>query len=391
MELNEQQVLEALSRVNYPGHSRDIVSLGVVRDVRIEAGAVQLKIAVRDGQAESARHIVQEAEAALRDLPGVRSVKIDLPTGSGSPSLRVVEKRDTRPSPAVSGAVDANLVPGVKRIVAVASGKGGVGKSTVAVNLAVALAAEGASVGLLDVDVYGPSLPLLLGMPRAEPEVDAEAGQLIPFERCGVRVMSLGFLVDPDSAVIWRGPMVMKAIEQLLREVAWGALDFLILDMPPGTGDAQLTVSQRLQLAGAVIVTTPQDVALADAVKGVAMFRKVGVPVLGIIENMSYFVCPHCSERTEIFSHGGGRAQATQLEVPFLGEIPLDPMIRETSDAGDPIVASRPDSVQAKAFRAVAREIARTLTPEGAPAEPALSEGRFDRFRNARNVGEDPA
>jgi ATP-binding protein involved in chromosome partitioning len=281
------------------------------------------------------------------------------------------------------------LIPEVRQTVAVASGKGGVGKSTVAVNLAMALAAEGASVGLLDVDVYGPSVPLLMGMADAQPEVDPAEGRLIPFERDGVRFMSLGFLVEPDSAVIWRGPMVMKAIEQLLREVAWGPLDLMILDMPPGTGDAQLTVSQRVQLAGAVVVTTPQDVALADAVKGVAMFRKVGVPVLGIVENMSYFVCPHCSERTEIFSHGGGRSQAERLEVPFLGEIPPDPAIRDTSDAGNPIVASRPESVQAEAFIAVAREIRGILDRQDAPDEPAPGEGLFDRFRRVWPGGND--
>jgi len=387
MQLTEQQVLEALGQVNYPGFDRDIVSLGVIREVRIESGEVRVKIIARDAPAALTERIAREVEAALRSLPGVVSVKLDLPTSSGSPSLHVVDGRDKRPSPAVGGALDSNLIPEVKQTVAIASGKGGVGKSTVAVNLAVALAAEGSSVGLLDVDVYGPSVPLLMGIPDAQPEVDPAAGRLIPFERYGVRFMSLGFLVDPNSAVIWRGPMVMKAIEQLLREVAWGALDVLILDMPPGTGDAQLTVAQRLQLAGAVVVTTPQEVALADAIKGVAMFRKVGVPVLGIVENMSYFVCPHCSERTEIFSHGGGRSQAKRLEVPFLGEIPLDPAIRETSDAGSPIVASRPESAQAEAFVAVAREIRRALRLEDAREEPKPGEDQFDRFRQAWNGG----
>ncbi|HKQ62642.1 MAG TPA: Mrp/NBP35 family ATP-binding protein, partial [Candidatus Polarisedimenticolaceae bacterium] len=253
------------------------------------------------------------------------------------------------------------LLPGVRHVVAVASGKGGVGKSTVAVNLAVALARRGLRVGLLDADIYGPSVPLLVGLQGERPEFDPETRRLLPFECHGLRCMSLGWLVDPDSAVIWRGPMVMKAIDQLLRDVDWGELDVLVVDLPPGTGDAQLTLSQKVRLAGAVIVTTPQDVALADAIKGVAMFRKVGVPVLGLIENMSYFLCPHCGERTEIFSHGGGRRQAERLDVPFLGEIPLDPAICRGSDAGLPVAAGREDSPQAAAFLRTAAAVVEAL------------------------------
>jgi ATP-binding protein involved in chromosome partitioning len=235
----------------------------------------------------------------------------------------------------------------------VASGKGGVGKSTVAVNLAVALARAGSAVGLLDADIYGPSVPLMLGAGAIKPQIDVAAEKMIPVERFGIRFISLGSLIDPESAAVWRGPMVMKAIKQFLMDVEWGELEFLVVDMPPGTGDAQLSLSQLVKLAGAVIVTTPQDVALADAIKGVSMFRKVEVPILGIVENMSYFQCPNCSERTDIFGHGGGRAQARKLDVPFLGEIPLEQDIRSAGDAGEP-VASRQ-------FSEIADAIARVL------------------------------
>jgi ATP-binding protein involved in chromosome partitioning len=235
----------------------------------------------------------------------------------------------------------------------VASGKGGVGKSTVAVNLAVALARAGAAVGLLDADIYGPSVPLMLGAGAIKPQIDVAAEKMIPVERFGVRFISLGSLIDPESAAVWRGPMVMKAIKQFLMDVEWGELEFLVVDMPPGTGDAQLSLSQLVKLAGAVIVTTPQDVALADAIKGVSMFRKVEVPILGIVENMSYFQCPNCSERTDIFGHGGGRAQARKLDVPFLGEIPLEQDIRSAGDAGEPIAS--------REFAEIADAIARVL------------------------------
>jgi len=234
----------------------------------------------------------------------------------------------------------------------------------VAVNLAVALARHGAAVGLMDADIYGPSIPLMMGV-RDRPVLDAATKQIVPFERHGVRLMSLGFFVERDSAIIWRGPMVIKAVVELLRDVSWGQLDVLVVDMPPGTGDAQLTLSQKVRLAGAVIVTTPQDVALADAARGVAMFRKVGVPVLGIVENMSYFACPHCGGRTEIFGHGGGSAEADRLGVPFLGEVPLDPAVRDAGDRGVPIVAADPSSPQSEAFTRIAETVARKLR-EGA-------------------------
>ena len=331
MPVTESDVLRALSGlvaagVRYPGFTRDIVAFGVVRDLVINDGAVRFRIELGAGNPAVAGTIEREARAALESLEGVTSVAIQVAPAPAAPGVR---------PGAAPGALDAALLPGVMHTIAVASGKGGVGKSTVAVNLAIGLAQRGARVGLLDADIYGPSIPLMMGVDEA-PTIDS--GTIRPFDRFGIRFMSLGFLVPKDAAVIWRGPMVMKAIEQLLRDVAWGELDVLVVDMPPGTGDAQLTLSQKVRLSGAVIVTTPQDVALADAIKGVAMFRKVGVPVLGIVENMSTFICPHCGTRTDVFGHGGGRREASRLDAPFLGEIPLDAAIREGGDVGRPIV-----------------------------------------------------
>jgi ATP-binding protein involved in chromosome partitioning len=251
------------------------------------------------------------------------------------------------------------MVPGVRAIIAVASGKGGVGKSTVAANLGLGLAANGLRVGLLDADIYGPSLPRMLGISGRPTSRDGKI--LEPMTNHGVKCMSMGFLVPEDTPMIWRGPMVMSALQQMLRDVAWGELDVMVVDMPPGTGDAQLTMAQQVPLAGAVIVSTPQDIALLDARKGINMFRKVDVPVLGIVENMSYFLCPHCGERTDIFSHGGARREAERLGVEFLGEVPLDMIIRETSDEGRPIVVAHPESEYAQTFRRMAARLAETL------------------------------
>jgi ATP-binding protein involved in chromosome partitioning len=261
------------------------------------------------------------------------------------------------------------LLPEVKAIIAVASGKGGVGKSTTAVNLAVALAADGLSVGLLDADIYGPSLPQMLGT-REKPR--AVGQRIIPVSRWGLKAMSIGFLVEEETPMIWRGPMVMGALEQMMGQVEWGPLDVMVVDMPPGTGDAQLTMSQRVPLAGAVIVSTPQDVALLDARRGVRMFQKVNVPILGLIENMSVFCCPNCGHRSEIFGHGGARREAERLGVPFLGEIPLLPVIRELADAGTPIVLARPESAEAKAYRDIARQVKAAVTGTKAPAGPRI-------------------
>ena len=367
MTVTKDDVLAALSRVKYPGFTRDIVAFGIVRELTVTDGAVAFRIVLGPGNPAVAGTIEREARAALAAIPGIAGVSIlfDPPASTRPPG-----------SPPAAGALDAALIPGVRHAIAVASGKGGVGKSTVAVNLAVGLAQRGARVGLLDADIYGPSIPLMMGVDE-RPELDPSGRSILPFDRWGVRFMSLGFLVDKDAAVIWRGPMVMKAIEQLLRDVAWGDLDVLVVDMPPGTGDAQLTLSQKVRLAGAVIVTTPQDVALADAIKGVAMFRKVDVPVLGIVENMSFFHCPHCGNRSDVFGHGGGRREAARLNAPFLGEIPLDAAIREGGDAGRPVVAVDPSSALATAFLDVAD---RVLAALAAPAKDGTAEAEPGGF-----------
>jgi ATP-binding protein involved in chromosome partitioning len=261
-------------------------------------------------------------------------------------------------------------VPGAKHIIAVASGKGGVGKSTVAVNLAIAMAQTGATVGLLDADIYGPNVPMMTGT-EGKQLTGAPSGKIAPIEKYGLKIVSIGFVSQGDAAVIWRGPLVGRMIQQFLTDVEWGELDYLIVDMPPGTGDAQLTLSQSVALTGAIIVTTPQDVALSDAKKGINMFRKVEVPVLGLIENMSYFACPHCGERTEIFSHGGGQAAANKFEVPFLGEVPLDVKIREGGDQGEPIVAQKTDSPVQQAFRKIAAQVVAQIN-EKAEAQPGI-------------------
>ena len=263
---------------------------------------------------------------------------------------------DTNPGQGAQGGAQAkeDLIPGVKHVVAVGSGKGGVGKSTVAVNLAIALRLNGATVGLLDADIYGPNVPMMMGI-RKQPE--QRDGKIVPAESHGVKVISMGFFVPEETAVVWRGPMVHTAIQQLFRDVLWGELDYLLLDLPPGTGDAQLTISQLVHLTGAVTVTTPQEVALYDVRKGLMMFQKVNVPLLGIIENMSYFVCGHCNHRTEIFSHGGGERAAEKFGVPFLGRVPIDPAIRAGGDSGKPITIADPDSPQAKAFREIAAKL----------------------------------
>jgi ATP-binding protein involved in chromosome partitioning len=299
-------------------------------------------------------------EAVLKGLPGVSgavaTLTADRPAGQTAPA----------PGRKAQAATRGEAIPGIKRIIAVASGKGGVGKSTTAVNLALALKAEGWRIGILDADIYGPSMPRLLGA-TGKPQ-PAEGKKMTPLEAHGVKVMSIGFLVSEETAMIWRGPMVMSALTQMLREVVWGELDCLVVDMPPGTGDAQLTMAQSVPLAGAIIVSTPQDLALLDARRGVAMFQKVAVPVLGIVENMSYFVCPHCGGRSDIFAHGGARHEAERLGAPFLGEVPLDIAIRETSDAGKPIVVSGPNGPHAAAYRAIAQQVMRAL--EGAGRAP---------------------
>ena len=346
MALTEVEVREALKAVRFPGLSRDIVSFGFVRSIAVDGDAVRIEIAMTTANPQAGVEVERDARAVLTALPGVASVDV---------AVAVSAPR----APTARAAAAPQLLPGVRFKIAVASGKGGVGKSTVAANLALALHQRGARVGLLDADIYGPSQQLMMGC-RDKPMVSVEE-KILPVDGHGVSVMSLGFLMDPDTPVIWRGPMVMKALEQFLSDVDWGELDYLVVDLPPGTGDAQLTLTQQVPLDGAVIVTTPQDVALIDARKGLAMFQRVNVPVLGVIENMSSYVCPSCGHRDDIFKTGGGRRTAEQLGVPFLGEIPIDPAIVVGGDAGTPIVTSHPQSAAAQAFRDTAEAIARQL------------------------------
>ena len=350
-ELTEERVLEVLKTVRFPGLSRDIVSFGFVKDLAVGGGNVSFRLEIITESPRAAEEIQRDATEKLRGLPGVNAVtiRLDLQQPGPAPPRGAVGI----PPP------QANILQDVRFKVAVASGKGGVGKSTVAANLALALVRVGHKVGLMDSDIYGPSQQMMMGI--SEKPFINEANQIVPIDRYGVKVMSLGFLMDADQPVIWRGPMVMKAVEQFLQDVAWGKLDFLLIDLPPGTGDAQLTLTQKIHLSGAVIVTTPQDVSLIDARKGLAMFQKVNVPVLGIVENMSYYICPKCGHREEIFKHGGGRRTAEQLKVPFLGEIPLDPKVAIGGDAGEPIVAAEPKSGVTESYLRIAEEIARQL------------------------------
>jgi ATP-binding protein involved in chromosome partitioning len=386
--VTEQDVLDALHTVNDAERGGDIVSLGMVSGVVIRQGNVGFSIEVEPERGPRLEPLRKTAEQTVMKLPGVTSVTAVLtaerPAGSGARAAApaphnhgpgghnhgapptIVQSSGAQSSQADVAAARRQaatgqaptakpLVPGVKHILAVASGKGGVGKSTVAVNLALALSASGKRIGILDADIYGPSLPRMLGI-KGKPEATADK-RLNPMTRYGVKAMSMGFIVAEDTPMIWRGPMVIGALEQMLRDVVWGELDVLVVDMPPGTGDAQLTMAQRVPLAGAVIVSTPQDIALLDARKGLNMFRKVEVPVLGIVENMSLFICPNCGHESHIFGHGGARREAERLGTDFLGEVPLHIAIRETSDAGTPIVVEQPDSPQAQAFKRIAAKV----------------------------------
>jgi len=338
---------EALRGIKEPSTGRDIVTAGLVEGLEVRGGLVQVTLLTDRARAAAMEPVRREVEAVLARQPGVVNAT----------AVLTAHKQGTVPPPqaqAGPGGKPALLLPEVKAIVAVASGKGGVGKSTVAVNLAVALARQGLSVGLLDADIYGPSLPRMLGVAR-KPEVEGD--RLQPITAWGLRCMSVGFLVEEETPMIWRGPMVMGALEQMMGQVNWGRLDVMIVDMPPGTGDAQLTMAQRVALTGAMIVSTPQDIALIDARRGVRMFEKVRVPVLGLAENMSFFCCPNCGHRAEIFGHGGARLEAQRLGTEFLGEIPLLLDIRIAADAGTPIVASAPDSAGARAFAELAGRI----------------------------------
>jgi ATP-binding protein involved in chromosome partitioning len=374
--ISEHDVLDALRTVTDAERGGDIVSLGMVSGVAIRHGNVGFSIEVEPERGARLEPLRKAAEAAVMHLPGVTSVtavltaerpapKAPAPSAEASTANVMAARRQ-----AATGHAPAKkpLVPGVKYILAVASGKGGVGKSTVAVNLALALSAAGHRIGILDADIYGPSQPRMLGI-KGRPETTPDK-RLKPMTRYGVKAMSMGFIVAEDTPMIWRGPMVIGALEQMLRDVEWGELDVLVVDMPPGTGDAQLTMAQRVPLAGAVIVSTPQDIALLDARKGLNMFRKVEVPVLGIVENMSTFVCPNCGHESHIFGHGGARREAERLGTDFLGEVPLHIAIRELSDEGKPIVAEQPDSPQAQVFKDIAAKVWDKLSGDTGAKKP---------------------
>jgi len=365
--ITRDDVLKALSTVTVDRGGTTLPDSGRLSQVVIDPGnRVMFSILIDPSEAERFEPVRREAEGRVLTLPGVSSVLASL-TSERAPNPTAPGAAPRQAAGAVGGPGapprQGNALPGVRHIVAVASGKGGVGKSTTACNLALALSAQGLKVGLLDADIYGPSVPKLLGL-SGKPRV-IEGKTLEPLQAYGLKAMSIGLLIEPESAMIWRGPMVQSAITQMLRDVAWGELDVLIVDMPPGTGDAQLTMAQATPLSGAVIVSTPQDLALIDARRGVTMFRKVSVPILGVIENMATFICPNCGAASAIFGHGGARHEAERLEVPFLGEIPLTMAIRETSDAGRPVVATDPDGPQARIYREIAQKLWANLS--GAP------------------------
>ncbi len=372
--VTETQVLDSLRCIRDPDRGTDIVSLNMVSGVTVRDGHVLFAIEVDPERGPKLEPLRRTAEQVVEKLPGVLSVTAVLtaqraPAGADGPGAAPAGPgHGAAPGAGGPGAAAAGgrklVIPGLGAIIAVASGKGGVGKSTTAVNLAVALAVNGQRVGLLDADIYGPSMPRMMAI-TGKP-VSPDGRSIDPMENHGIKVMSMGFLVAEETPMIWRGPMVQSALTQMLRDVNWGELDVLVVDMPPGTGDAQLTMAQQVPLAGAVIVSTPQDIALLDARKGLNMFRKVDVPVLGMIENMSYFCCPNCGHRSEIFGHGGARAEAERLGCEFLGEVPLHLDIRETSDAGHPIVLARPDSEHAKVYRAIAARVWQKLSGDTA-------------------------
>jgi ATP-binding protein involved in chromosome partitioning len=355
MPLDNAAALEALRKVLDPELRRDLVSLGMVKDLAVDGDAVRLKVELTTPACPLKDTIGKDVKAALE--------------GAGFRRVEIAWGAQVRSAP---GVAQSQLTPGVKNIILVGAGKGGVGKSTVAVNLGVALAKLGAKVGVLDADIYGPSIPLLTGVTQRPTSRDGQ--RLDPISAHGMKVMSIGFLIDPDQALIWRGPMVTGALIQLLRDVNWGDLDYLVLDLPPGTGDVPLSLAQNVRAAGVVLVSTPQDVALADVIRAKLMFDKVSIPVLGIVENMSSFVCPHCRKDTPIFAHGGARAAADKMGIRFLGEIPIDLAIREGGDRGVPVVSGAPGSPQAEAFLAMARNVAGAVSTQvlKAPRLPVI-------------------
>jgi ATP-binding protein involved in chromosome partitioning len=382
----KDDVLAALGKISGPD-GVPLPASGKLSEIVAADGKVFFSISVDAAAVKQWESVRERAESTVRAVPGVTSVMVALTAErAGGAGGRAAPQPAQRPQPgqrpaqrAAPGGQGSSPhapspagIPGVEAIIAVASGKGGVGKSTTAVNLALGLRDLGLKVGILDADIYGPSMPKLLAI-REKPQT-AGGTRLKPIERHGMPVMSIGFLIEEETPMIWRGPMVMSALTQMLREVEWGALDVLVVDMPPGTGDAQLTMAQQVPLKGAVIVSTPQDLALIDARRGIAMFRRVNVPVLGIVENMSMFICPHCGTRSDIFGHGGARHEAERLDVPFLGEVPLDIVIREKSDAGQPVVATAPDSAHAQVYRDIAARVRDSLKGASRPAPKIVIE-----------------
>ncbi|MBZ9659999.1 Mrp/NBP35 family ATP-binding protein [Mesorhizobium sp. ESP-6-4] len=385
MTVTKESVIERLKTVNGPDFTGNIVDLGMVSEIFIADSKVFFSITVPAARAQELEPLRAAAERAVKAIPGVASAVVALtaekkgggmeapvPPRPSAPQRPTPQPAPQRPAPhaPTSQSHGRRGVPGIDAIIAVASGKGGVGKSTTAVNLALGLAANGLKVGVLDADIYGPSMPRLLNIHGRPQTVDGKV--LKPMQNYGLKVMSMGFLVDEETPMIWRGPMVMSALTQMLREVEWGPLDVLVVDMPPGTGDAQLTMAQQVPLAGAVIVSTPQDLALIDARKGLNMFKKVDVPLLGIVENMSYFLAPDTGKRYDIFGHGGARREAERLGVTFLGEVPLEMGIRESSDAGAPVVASKPEGAEAKIYRDIASKVWERVQEERGAAEAAV-------------------
>jgi ATP-binding protein involved in chromosome partitioning len=382
-DVTKEQVLDTLKTVRGPDLEHNIVELGMVSDVFISDAKVYFSITVPAERAKELEPLRQAAERVVREMQGVKGALVtltaDKKAGAGAPTPAPRQAAPqphshAHPHPAHPPQQPARAakigVPGIGAIIAVASGKGGVGKSTTAVNLALGMLANGLKVGILDADIYGPSMPRLLKISGKPKQIEGRI--IVPMENYGLKVMSMGFLVDEETAMIWRGPMVQSALLQMLREVAWGELDVLVVDMPPGTGDAQLTMAQQVPLAGAVIVSTPQDLALIDARKGLNMFRKVEVPVLGIVENMSYFIAPDTGARYDIFGHGGARAEAERIGVPFLGEVPLTIGIRETSDAGTPVVVSDPDGAIATVYKDIASKVWAQVQGSPQRAAPAI-------------------
>jgi len=350
--VTEEKVLDVLKRVQDPDLRKDIVSLGFIRNLKVDGGNVAFDLNLTTPACPVKDQMRDEAVALVKGLAGVQNVDVKM----------TAEVRSTPQ-------MDRTALKGVKNIIAVGSGKGGVGKSTIAVNIAASLAAEGTAVGLLDGDIYGPTMPIMLGIDQPPKSIN---NRMIPQESAGLRFMSMGLLVKSDQPLIWRGPMAHRALQQCLFDVEWGNLDYLVVDLPPGTGDIHLTLAQQVPLTGAVIVSTPQDVGLRISMKTLRMFQQTRVPILGIVENMSYYICPHCNSRDYIFGEGGAKRAATELEIPFLGEVPLDLAIREQSDAGAPIVVSRPESESAKTLREISRRVAAQVSIRAFSTLPVL-------------------